>query len=443
MRGKDISERALKIIENDLEKYIKDNQKTMEIVKKSDATFDGMPVPTLYTPFYVTEEDLKDFNYIIQTMLSIIDKVTNKYIEDEDYRKLFNYPKFVEELILIDNKYNINVPIGRFDFFYRDVNNFKFIELNTDGASCMNEDNTIGKIMLNTELTRELEDRYDISYFELFESWVKESIKIYKKFDSKNKKPNVAIMDFKESATMTDFNKFKKAYEKHGYNCKIVDPRDVKFKDGKMYYEDYRIDLVYRRIVTFELIDKIDEIPDFIEAYKNQAFCSIGSIRSQIGHNKIFFKVLYDQETWEILSDNEIKFIKKHVPETGIFGGNINIYNHVRKNKDKFIMKPMDMNASQGVFVGRDLNEKNWEDKLKEVWDKDYIFQEFIEPYGRRFAKFEGNSLKKQEFGVVVGVFIYNGNIAGVYNRIGNNNIISNITDYYSIPGILVENKEL
>lgn len=442
MKGRDIHKELIDVIKEDEEFYFDDYAKTMEKVINSDATFAGEPVPTLYNPYYVTDEDLEDFSYITKTMLSIIDKVTKEYIENEDYRKRFLYPKFLEELILVDNGYDINVPIGRFDFFYKDRDNFTFIELNTDGASCMNEDNTIGKIILETKANEKLKEKYNLDYFELFDSWVDESLKIYSKFDPNNKNPNVAIMDFKESATLTDFNKFKKAYEKRGLNCKIVDPRDVIYKDGKMYFEDYQIDLVYRRIVTFELVNNYEEIPDFIEAYKNKAFCSIGSIKSQIGHNKIFFKILHDQDTLDLLSEEEREYVKKHIPFTDLFKGDLSVYEEVLNNKDKYIMKPMDMNASQGVFVGRDLDYDRWKEKLDEVWNKDYIYQEFIDPYGREFATFtEDKKVHSTNFGVVVGVFMYNEEIAGVYNRIGNENIISNVASYYSIPGIKVEKK--
>ncbi len=84
-------------------------------------------------------------------MISITNKITNRYIEDKEFRKKFGFPKLIEDLIQIDNGYDINVPIGRFDIFYKDYDNFKFCELNTDGSSAMNEDNTIAKILLESK----------------------------------------------------------------------------------------------------------------------------------------------------------------------------------------------------------------------------------------------------------------------------------------------------
>lgn len=439
MNALEINKEYLDLILSNTDKYSKDFEITTERIANSNAKYKGKPVPFLYHPMFFTENDLVNFTTISATIMSITNKVTNKYIEDEEFRKKFGFPKFIEELIQIDNGYDINVPIGRYDIFYKDYENFMFCEINTDGSSAMNEDNTIGRILLETEGLKDFGDIYELEYFELIDSWVEDSIEIFKKYDANNLKPNVAIVDFVESGTSAEFEEFQKSYIKQGYNCIIADPRDLVYRNGKLYKDDYRIDLVYRRIVTFELIDKIDQIPQFIEAYKDKAFCCIGSIRSQVVHNKIIFKILHDEDTLELFTDVEKEFVKKHIPNTGLFRDDKEIFEMVLKNKDKYIMKPLDLNASQGVFTGRDLRYDEWKDKLREVWDKDYLFQEFYDPFEREHIVFKDGIPEVDKFKSIVGLFIYKEEFAGMYTRVGKNNIISGITDYFTLPNILVK----
>src|SRR5699024_8564281 len=124
-----------------------------------------------------------------KVLMSIANKVTEKYIESPEYRKKFKYPKLLEELILVDPGYDVNIPIGRFDLFYGGGDKFKFIEVNTDGTSGMNEDNIFSNILLDTESMEIMKKRYNISYFELINSWVEESLKIYSRYDKKDNKP--------------------------------------------------------------------------------------------------------------------------------------------------------------------------------------------------------------------------------------------------------------
>lgn len=439
MNWRDINKEYIDLIKSDPDKYLLDYKDTIEKVANSTAIYKGEPVPFLYHPMFYTEKDVLKFSKLVDTLISITNKITAEYLKSKDFRDKFGYSPLLEELILADNGYDINVPIGRFDLFYDEGDNFKFCEFNTDGSSAMNEDNTIGGILLESTASNEFKKKYDLSLFELIDRWVDDSVSIFRKWNNEIHRPNVAIVDFTESGTSSEFEVFKNAYIKKGYNAIIADPRDLKYRDGYLYFDDYKIDLVYRRIVTFELIEKADEIPDFIEAYKEKAFCSIGSIRSQIMHNKIIFKILHDEDTLALLSREEREFVKKHIPLTGLFKGDESVFNHVLNNKDKYIMKPYDLNASRGVYAGRDLTFEEWEEKLKESWDKDYLYQEFVQPFTREHVVFEDDKLKIESFGSITGLFMYKEKFAGMYTRIGNKNIISGLTDYYTLPNVLVK----
>lgn len=434
-----INDEYINLIISNQEKYNQDYHNTMDKVRNSKAKYKGEPIPTIYHPMFITDNNIDDFNKIGGTMISITNKITDKYIEDKEFRRKFAFPQLVEDLIEVDNGYDIHVPIGRFDLFYKNYENFMFCELNTDGSSAMNEDNVLSKIMLESKVLRDFSSKYKLDFFELFDTWVDESIKIYKKYDPSNKNPNIAIVDFVESGTSNEFEEFKQRYINKGYNCIIADPRDLEYRDGKLYHQNYRIDLVYRRIVTFELINKADQIPDFIKAYKDRAFCCIGSIRSQVIHNKIFFKILHDKDTLEYLNEEEEEFVRKHIPYTGIFGGSRHVFDNVLSNKDKYIMKPMDLNASQGVYTGRDMSQREWEKRLEESWDNDYLYQEYFDPFTRDFLLFEEDKFEVESFGIITGLYMYNEKLAGVYSRIGQKSIIAGVTDYYTLPNIFIE----
>lgn len=439
MGWKSVNNKYIELIKKDPKKYYEDYQKTKEKVKNSTAIYKGKPVPFLYHPMFFTEWDIENFRDISDTLISISNKVTDKYLESSKFRGKFGYSKELEELILIDNGYDINIPIGRFDLFYCDKDNFKFCELNTDGSSAMNEDNTIAKIILESKAMKDFGEEYKLKNMELINKWVDDIVKIYDNWDRReNIKPNIAIVDFIESGTSEEFEVFKSAFEDKGYNTIIEDPRNLIYKNGSLYSGDFKIDLVYRRIVTFELLDKYDEIPDFIDAYKDKTFCSVGSIKSQIMHNKIIFKILHDKDTLELLSEDERRFVKKHIPYTGMFGGSQNVYDMVLNYKDRYIMKPIDLNASRGVYAGRDLDQDEWRKRLSESFNKDYIYQEFFTPFQRELVVFNDGELNIEEFGSIVGLFLYNEKFAGLYTRVGKESIISGLTSYYTLPNIVV-----
>lgn len=442
MNGTRITQEYIEIIKKNPEKYYEDYKKVKEKVAKSNAKYKGKPIPFLYQPMFFTQEDVENFERIGSILFSIANKVTKKYIESPEYRKKFKYPKLLEELILVDPGYEMNIPIGRYDLFYGGGDRFKFIEVNTDGTSGMNEDNIFSRILLEAESMSPMKEKYKIHYFELIDQWVEESIKVYNKYDKKLQHPNIAIVDFMETGITAEFEEIKKAYIKKGYRAEIVEARDLRYIDGRLYYKDMQIDMIYRRIVTTEFIEKSEEIPDLIQAYRDGAVCMIGSLRSQIMHNKIIFKILHEEDTLRFLNEEERKLIQNHIPITEEFQGDKKIFDKVLHHKDQYILKPIDSFASQGVNTGRDFDQEEWAEILRDCWEKGFLYQEFIDPYTRSFVQFEEDGdLKVKDFKLNIGVTMYNEKFAGLYTRISRNNIIFGREGYFSIPNMLVEKR--
>jgi len=441
LKGTDINRSYHEKVLRNQGSYMEDYKETVKRVANSNAKYKGKPVPFLFNPMFFSLEEEEYFEDIINWITAIGNKVTDRFIVDPEYRKSFGYPRFIEDMILRENKYGIHAPIGRFDIFFNDIGDYKFCELNTDGSSAMNEDNTLARILLGSKALKEFGEEYSLENRELIDSWVRESLKLYRRWKGRDHDPNVAIVDFTESGTSAEFIEFQNAYKRLGLKCIIADPRELVFREGSLFKEDYKIDLIYRRIVTFELIQKAEEIPDFIEAYMADAMCTIGTIRSQIIHNKLFFKKLHDEDTQEFLTEEERIFIKKHIPFTGVLSGDESVLSEVIMNKDNYIIKPMDMNASQGVFVGKDNSQGSWERVVREAFNRDYLFQEFVDPPKRSFLVANESGFSIEEFKAIVGLFSYNESYAGLYTRLSKDNIISGVSNYFTAPNIIAYRK--
>ncbi|WP_432401998.1 glutathionylspermidine synthase family protein [Wukongibacter sp. M2B1] len=429
------------IVKDRKESCYKDYLKTIERVKNSTAMYKGKPIPFLYMPKFYTEEDIERFRKLTSTLMTILKKVIDRYVEDSSFREKFGFTKLLEDLILTEHGYSAKVPMARIDIFYKEDGSFKFCELNADGSSAMNEDRELSRILSGTVAFKEMEKKYKIHSFELFDTWVRESVSIFKEFDSSIDKPNVAIVDFNDKGSSNEFEVFKEAFKRNGYNAEIVDARDLKYINGNLYFNDTKIDFVYRRLVTRDLMERADEIPDFIRAAKEGKVCIIGPIKSQIIHNKIIFKILHDNDTLDFLNKEEISFIKNHIPYTAkLDGDNLN-YDELIAEKDKFILKPMDFYASRGVYAGRDFSSKEWKKRLEECSGRDYLIQEYYTPAQSDLVEFNEGKLMINKFNNITGIYMYNEKLYGLYSRVGENAIISGLHDCYTLPTFLVTKK--
>ena len=119
-----------------------------------------------------------------------------------------------------------------------------------------------------------------------------------------------------------------------------------------------------------------------IDAYLNDETVVIGSFRTQIAHNKLIFKLLRDDMTRAILSDEENEFIERHIPETHMLThDNIHKY-EVIEDRFNWIVKPADSYASKGVFAGIEAKDaEEWLAFLSKHMDTGYLLQRYITPY--------------------------------------------------------------
>ena len=433
------------LVDSDMKRSIREAKKAQERMLKSTAYSHGILVHTLYIPKIFTEEAELYFKHISDTMYAILDKVIREYESNPEYRSLFGFDKHLEELILRPRAYDCSLPIARIDIFFNEEDySFKFCEFNADGASAMNEDRELNNVMSKTAAYKQFAEKFNIRTSELFESWADTFLKIYSETENAAKKPHVAIVDFMHGEANNEFEYFKKTFNKKKCTCEICEITNLKYKNGTLYSESgKKIDTIYRRAVTCDIMEHYDEVQPFIQAVKDNAVVLIGDFRTQIIHNKIVFKILHDKATSAFLTDEECEFIAEHIPFTTELTSEAVKKYGVLENKDKWVIKPEDSYASKGVYAGvEDTDEKKWHKYVKENIGNHYLLQEYCTPYERpNIDLLYDSNAEYMNYSNITGLFVYGGKFSGAYSRIAKNSIISTQYSEMSLPTIIVNEK--
>lgn len=419
--------------------FIDSYKQVVQDVRHSAARYRGQPVGFLYQPMFFTKTDILRFDQLTQQLYSILDKVIMHYLKDKRFREHFGFSPLLEELILKDPGYKMDIPMGRFDIFYDfDNGRVQFCELNTDGSTGMEQQQELARIFKQSAVIQEFEKKQELHDFELIDSWVKVVQRKYAEYSQSRQNPQVAIIDWLEAIIPSEFIAFQKAFERAGCKTVIADPRWLEYRDGKLYYQDFRIDCIYRRAVTFEIIERADSVKNFIKAYLNGDVCVVGPLRSQIAHNKIVFALLHDQNKTPFLTEKERRFVKEHIPFTTIFDVNKpNLLNYAMDNKDLLVLKPMDKYASMGVRFGKDYSTDQWLAIMLEEAKEDYLLQEFCKVPKVPMADFNEGKVKFVDTGYIFGLFMYDGIFQGIYTRVGTTNNIG-CAECFKVPSFVV-----
>lgn len=373
----------------------------------------------IHIPKTYDEETIGHFKEIVEATYGIITKVIRAYLEQPEYRKLFPFSRELEELILVPNGYDSLLPVACFDIFYdEDTGDFKFCEINTDGTSGMNE-NMLNDTFYQDNYTHQyMKQKYDLKTFDLFESWIDCFMGLYDTYEKKVGKPQVAVVDFMDKGLLGDFEEFARRFEKRGISCKVCDIRDLRYDGSSLTTEDgYRIDAIYRRAVTTDIMERFDSVQPLIQAVKDRNIFMAGSFCTQIAHNKWLFYLIHKEETHKLLSEEEIAFVERHIPKTFLLTDGECDRDVILTDKDSYLIKPLDSYACKGLYAGIECSDEEWRRAVDDCWGKEYICQEYCKQYRTLNADFLFGDGKVHPFINMTRLFVYNGAFAGTYGR--------------------------
>ena len=418
--------------------YLRENMHRSPLFYKGDFRAKTLQIPKIYT-----EDTIEHFRKIADTSYSIFTKVIREYLNCSDYRALFPFSKELEQLIMTPVLYDSLLPIARFDIFYNEeTGDFNFCEVNTDGTSAMNEDRLLNELYIDNRAHQEIIRKYKLDSMELFDTWVREFMSIYKTYSKRVEKPNIAIIDFLDMGTLREFQEFARRFQKAGFNCEICDIRSLSYKDGKLMSKTgHVIDAVYRRAVTSDVMKHYDEVLPFINAVLDNAVFVAGAFCTQIIHNKWLFCALHLDRTKQFLSESERDFVERHIPKTVMLTDEYISLEEVIKNKDMYILKPLDSYASGGVFAGVEHSDDKWKDIAEGVYGKDYICQNYCPQYKTKNIDFAFGDGHWHDYINMTGLYVYNGKFAGVFSRLANGGIIASHRNERTVPSYILRGK--
>lgn len=389
-------------------------------LEKSPLNWNGILEKTVHIPKVFDAQTIEHFRQIVATSHRIFCKVIREYREKADYRQLFPFPQELEKLILLPVPYPSLLPMARMDIFYNEnTGDFQFCEVNTDGTSGMLTDPELRKTLCYNPAHQAVLRQFDLQPFELFDTWVDTFLSLYNHYPKKHANPHVAIVDFLENGTLKEFEEFVRRFEAAGVSCEICDIRALTYQNGALYSASgKRIDAIYRRAVTADIMAHFAQVTDFLHAVREDAVFLVGTFATQVVHTKWLFYALHHPRTHEFLTSEEQTFVKKHIPLTVEFSPAHITLEEVLTHKDQFILKPMDAYASKGTYAaGREYSPKLWRQLAKDLYGKHYVCQHYCTQFETDNIDFAWGDGLFHPYINMAGLYCYNGTFAGVLMR--------------------------
>ncbi|WP_080797960.1 ATP-grasp domain-containing protein [Arabiibacter massiliensis] len=403
-------------------------------MQQSTAIVHHRVVACSFVPRLFNAETYRTMKDTAETAHRILVKVIERYLDDPEYRRVFDFDPRLEELILLPRGYDSVLPFARVDTFLdEDDYRMKFCEFNGDGSSGMNENREITASVAQSATFKEFARRHHVEGCELFESWVDAFLRIYSTYERRVESPRIAICDYLENGVVDEFHIYADLFRDRGVECVVADVRDLSF-DGEVLRdaEGGRVDAVWRRCVTNDVIDHWDASQQLIEAVRAQKVALIGSFAGHIVHDKQIFKALFDERTTAFLDADEISFIEETVPLTAFLDEDYINLPQIRENRCEWIIKPTDHYGADDVYAGEAVSQEEWEELIDRFANGragfPFIVQRYIRPFKTETLPPDAGidqladdevSREPKLYNNLNGLYLYDGEFTGVFSRLG------------------------
>jgi uncharacterized circularly permuted ATP-grasp superfamily protein len=403
---------------------------------ENNCTFKGQPMPTLLKPNFVSNKQLQLLEQTVEVMSAALDKFITLYMGSEEVRHIMKFSALENELFRIEPGYRKPLVISRLDAFLNGYT-VKFLEFNCDSPA------GIAYADILEEGFRELFRKYP-----LFDSWkvtytmrqdllLRSLLRCYAEYRSHSRhlpeKPVIAIVDWEGVSTYSEFQLLEKHFSGKGYKTLICSPQQFSIKNGRATVHGEEVHLVYRRVITRELIQKREQVAEFVQCMKEGLVCCCNSFRSYIVGNKKVLSLISNPRFQEIFSSKELKMINRTVPWTEILADNAIIFRDKRvylrdfitENKDILVLKPANMYGGKNVYIGPETDQETWVGIMNQhIGDESWVVQEYVEIPTDIYPEIgEGISFKRKN--VNINPFALLGKYSGTITRVSDSAVIN------------------
>jgi hypothetical protein len=400
-----------------------------EGLERAKLIFGGRRLSPYLRPHFVTEEDFARVTRVCETVWGAIEKVKDAAIADETLVGELGLTDIERELVRIDPGYRAVSPTARLDSFLTG-GAYSFVELNGESPAGIAYADAAYEIFSSLPVMRRFAERYSLRRFEGRPLLLETLLAAYREFAgaSASDKPSIAIVDLKGLPTQKEFELFREYFESAGHRSVICSPDELEFSGGRLRCGDFRVDIVYKRLLVNEYLPIMKEQPALLEACRARAVCMVNSFRSKLIHKKALFAVLTDERHAHLFNADEQEAVRRHVPwtrkvregKTQKDGETVDLLEFISANSRRLVLKPNDDYGGHGIYIGWSNDQIAWDEALRSALaNGDYLVQERVPTARETFpALAEDGSVFFAEQLVDLDPLLFHGKVGSAFTRL-------------------------
>ena len=404
-------------------------------------------------PFFLDDEQVALVRRVSETIARMGEVVAAASATRPDLLDALALTEAERALAAIDPGYPRASTASRLDSFIL-PGSLQFAEYNAESPAGFGYTETLTGVFEALEVMARFRGRFEAVAPPLMAPMLDALLASYREWGGTASPPTIAIVDFRGVPTWAEFETLQAKFVELGVPTIVCDPRDLIFDGDSLAAGGRRIDLVYRRCLINDIVDRPDDCRALTDAYAARIVCMANTLRCKMPHKKAFFAVLTDARFAGLFDAADRAAIAPHVPWTRLVregaterhGETIDLVPHIRTHRADLVLKPNDDFGGHGVTLGWEADEAAWDAALVRALsgqDDAWVVQEKIkvrrEPFPR-FAPGEGAVIG--DMLVDCAPYLFRGRLAGFLTRLSAGGLANVTSGGGQVPSFIVRARQ-
>ena len=345
--------------------------------------FGDRPLCVALRPNLISRRQYDAITTASERLYAALDRLERALLTDDDFRRELDLDPREAALALADPGFRASSPSARLDGFVGDDGVIRFVEYNAESPAGMAYNDELAAVFATLPVMKAFRKTHRLLGFPVRG---KQLGVLRRARRPRGELRTVAIVDWRGLPTLTEFEMFARFFEAQGLRAIICAPEELTYAREALRAEGSRIDVVYRRVLTSELLAKPDVAKALVDAYLGGAVTVVNSFRAKLLHKKMSLALLSDDRYAKLYTPEQRQAIATHIPwtrkmregHTTYRGKVVDLVDLVTKGKDRFVLKPNDEYGGKGVVLGWTVEQHEWEQTILAGITASYVVQERV-----------------------------------------------------------------
>ena len=405
-------------------------ERLQEAQKTRGLTFGDRPLSIALRPNLLSRERYEQSAAAAHAIHGALSALERALVADGGLRAQLDLEPEEERLALADPGCRSSSPSSRLDSFFSD--RVRYVEYNAESPAGMAYEDNLAEVFRELPVMREFRRWFRLRSLPVRRRQLDSMLRAFADW-GRGEEPVVAIVDWTGLPTATEFELFGAFFESRGVPAVICDPRELELRHGRLHAAGRPVNLVYRRVLTSELLARRDEVRGLLDAYVQGAACVVNTFRAKLLHKKMSLALLSDERWAALYTPEQRAAIERHVPWTRRVADGAStrdgrplpdLLAHCASRRQELVLKPNDEYGGRGVVLGWTVDQSEWEQALEVAATQSYVVQEAVEVPRQPFPV-AVDGMHMLDLAIDLDPYLFDGRPAGCLTRLSSSALLN------------------